>query len=96
MRRVLDVVIALCGAAAVTGAGGLLFPNATTAVVAFFLFVLGLSVWRGIVAGVTGSLAASACFNYFFIPPVGTFRVADPANWVALGSFLAASTVASR
>ena len=96
MRRILDVLIALAGVAAVTAAGWILFPNETTAVVAFFLLVLGISVWRGIVAGVTGSLAGTACFNYFFIPPVGTFRVADPANWVALGSFLVASTVASR
>ena len=23
-------------------------------------------------------------FNYFFLPPVGTFTIADPENWVAL------------
>jgi two-component system sensor histidine kinase KdpD len=35
-------------------------------------------------------------FNYFFLPPLGTLTIAEPANWVALLSFLAASTFASR
>ena len=25
-----------------------------------------------------------ACFNFFFLPPVGTLTIADPQNWVAL------------
>ena len=96
VQRVLDVVIALLGVAVVTAVGWSLSLNGTTVVVAFFLSVLGLSIWRGIVAGIAGSLAGAACFNYFFLPPIGTFTVADPANWVALCSFLVASTVASR
>jgi two-component system sensor histidine kinase KdpD len=39
---------------------------------------------------------ATACFNYFFLPPIGTFHIADLANWVALVCFLIATTVASR
>ena len=35
-------------------------------------------------------------FNYFFLPPVGTFTIADPQNWVALFAFLAVSLVASN
>ena len=35
-------------------------------------------------------------FNYFFLPPVGTFTIADPQNWVALFAFLAASLIASQ
>ncbi len=42
------------------------------------------------------SLAATACFNHFFLPPVGTWTIADPANWVALATFLLASVVVSR
>jgi two-component system, OmpR family, sensor histidine kinase KdpD len=34
--------------------------------------------------------------NFFFFPPVGTFTIADPQNWVALFSFLATSLIASR
>ena len=42
------------------------------------------------------SLAAMLCLNFFFLPPVGTFTIADPQNWVALFAFLAVSLVASN
>jgi two-component system, OmpR family, sensor histidine kinase KdpD len=35
-------------------------------------------------------------FNYYFLPPVGTFTVADPKNWVTLGAFLVTSILASQ
>ena len=35
-------------------------------------------------------------FNFFFLPPVGTFTIADPHNWVALFAFLSVSLVASN
>ena len=34
--------------------------------------------------------------NFFFLPPVGTFTIADPQNWVALVAFLAAAVIASQ
>ena len=33
-------------------------------------------------------------FNFFFLPPVGTFTIADPQNWVALFAFLATALTA--
>ncbi len=42
------------------------------------------------------SLVATLAFNYFFIPPVGTFTVADPQNWVALFAFLVTAIVGSQ
>jgi two-component system sensor histidine kinase KdpD len=36
------------------------------------------------------------CFNFFFLPPVGTFTIADPQNWVALSAFLVTAIVASQ
>src|SRR5437899_950212 len=27
------------------------------------------------------------CFNYSFLPPVGTWTITDPQNWVALSAF---------
>ena len=47
-------------------------------------------------ASTVASLAATACYNFFFLPPIGTFTIADPANWVALATFLLASVVVSR
>src|SRR5262249_39327165 len=36
------------------------------------------------------------CFNFFFLPPVGTLTIADPQNWVALAAFLVTAVVASK
>jgi two-component system sensor histidine kinase KdpD len=45
---------------------------------------------------VVTSIVAMLCFNFFFLPPVGTLTIADPHNWVALLAFLAVSLVASH
>jgi two-component system sensor histidine kinase KdpD len=41
------------------------------------------------------SVAAAACLNYFFVPPVFSFAN-SPANWVALGAFEFTALVISR
>jgi two-component system sensor histidine kinase KdpD len=70
--------------------------NATTVGFAYLILVLAISIWSGLTVGLITSLLATTCFNFFFLPPVGTFTIADPANWVALCSFLIASLLASR
>jgi K+-sensing histidine kinase KdpD len=42
------------------------------------------------------SIAAFFFFNVFFLPPVGTLRVADPGQWIALLTLLAVGLVASH
>ncbi len=42
------------------------------------------------------SLLATLAFNYFFLPPVLRFIIADPQNWVALFAFLFTAIVASQ
>ena len=70
--------------------------NVTTAGFLYLLAVLALATWGGWAVGAVASIAAVLCFNFFFFPPFGTLTIADPANWVALFSFLVASAVASR
>jgi len=41
------------------------------------------------------SIAATACLNYYFVPPIFSF-VNSPANWVALGAFEFTALVISR
>lgn len=41
------------------------------------------------------SVAAAACLNYFFVPPIYSF-VNSPANWVALGAFEFTALIISR
>ena len=55
--------------------------------------VLGASL---VADGFRAAIAAVLCFNFFFLPPTGTFTIADPQNWIALVAFLATSIVASQ
>jgi two-component system sensor histidine kinase KdpD len=41
-------------------------------------------------------VVAMLAFNYYFLPPIGTFTIADPQNWVALFAFLVVSVLASH
>jgi two-component system sensor histidine kinase KdpD len=70
--------------------------NATTIALTYLLVVLFVASLGDVVTAVVTSVAATLCFNYFFLPPVGTFTIADPHNWVALSAFLVVSIVASR
>jgi two-component system, OmpR family, sensor histidine kinase KdpD len=70
--------------------------NSTTAGFLYMIAVLALATWGGWTVGAAASVAATLCFNFFFFPPHGTLTIADPANWVALFSFLIASAIASR
>jgi len=70
--------------------------NGITAGFAYLVAVLMLAVWQGFTAGVIGSVLATFCFNYFFLPPVGTFHIADTSNWVALGAFLVTAIITSQ
>jgi two-component system, OmpR family, sensor histidine kinase KdpD len=82
--------------ALVTTLGKVAGANAPTISSFYLVVVLGLAAWGGWAFGATSSVAAMLCFNYFFLPPFGTLTIAEPANWVALVSFLVASTFASR
>jgi two-component system sensor histidine kinase KdpD len=94
--RRLAWVAAPLAVAAVTALGRWAGANAPTIGSIYLVAVLGLAAWGGWAVGATASVAAMLCFNYFFLPPLGTLTIAEPANWVALLSFLVASTFASR
>ncbi len=70
--------------------------NAMTAALTYLLAILVVSIVWGLEAAVVMSLAAVLTLNYYFLPPVGTFTIADPQNWVALLAFLATAVIASH
>jgi two-component system, OmpR family, sensor histidine kinase KdpD len=70
--------------------------NATTVALMFLLGVLGVSASWGLRQAVFMSVIATLAFNYFFLPPIGTFTIADPQNWVALFAFLVTAVTASE
>jgi two-component system sensor histidine kinase KdpD len=89
---------ALAAIAAITGiySSWLHVSNATTVALTFLLVVLVTAATSRLRVAVVASVASMLCFNFFFLPPVGTLTIADPQNWVALFVFLAVSLVASN
>jgi two-component system, OmpR family, sensor histidine kinase KdpD len=74
----------------------LIHVNPTTVALTFLLMVLLAAAYWGFRFSVFLAVLATLAFNYYFLPPVGTFTVADPQNWVALFAFLATAGIASE
>jgi two-component system sensor histidine kinase KdpD len=74
----------------------LLQVNPTTVALTYLVVILLIATGWGISESTIASLAAMLCFNFFFLPPVGTLTIADPQNWVALLAFLVTAVVASQ
>src|SRR5437667_10788055 len=70
--------------------------NSTTIAMTFLLATLGVATWWGLLEAIVASLAGMLCFNFFFLPPLFTFYLADTLNWVALFAFLVTAFVATR
>lgn len=66
----------------------------------FLAAIVGVAVWLGLWPSVLASILASLAYNFFFIPPVHTFTIADPRNVWAFVFFaamgIAISNVAAR
>jgi len=73
-----------------------LHVNPTTVALTLVLFVLVIAARLSLRYAVAASIVATACYNFFFLPPIGTFTIADPQNWLTLIAFLATSVIGSR
>lgn len=73
-----------------------LHTNATTAALAMLLLVLAVATYWGLYEAIFTSVLAVLGFNFYFLPPIGTFTIADPQNWVALFAFLVTAFTASQ
>ncbi len=84
----------------VTVCTGLLYPlsqitPAASNGVIYILGVLVVSTYYGLWCGLFTSLSSAIAFNFFHIPPTGTFDIAKSENWVALVVFLIVALLAS-
>ncbi|MGI8958228.1 MAG: DUF4118 domain-containing protein [Bryobacteraceae bacterium] len=70
--------------------------NSSTAAFSFLLLILALATRVGLKESIVASLASMLAYNFFFLPPLGTFTIADPQNWVALFVFLVTAITASQ
>ncbi len=91
------IAVSLLAVAAVTAVyAAVVRVNPTTIALSYVIVVLLIATGWGIGAATVASIAAMFCFNFFFLPPVGTLTIADPQNWVALLAFLVTAIVASQ
>lgn len=74
----------------------LLHVNHTTVALTLLLAILAVSAVWGMIVSAFMSVTGMLILNYFFLPPVHTFVIADPQNWVALFSFLFTAIVGSQ
>jgi two-component system sensor histidine kinase KdpD len=58
--------------------------------------VLGISASWGLRQAVFMSVIATLAFDYFCLPPIGAFTIADPQNWIALFAFLITAVAVSE
>ena len=70
--------------------------NPTTVALTFLVFVLIVSAVWGLRYALFTAFIAAAAFNYYFLPPTGTFTIADPQNWIALLAFISTAVIASE
>jgi two-component system, OmpR family, sensor histidine kinase KdpD len=94
--RPFRIVLALAILAVLTLAAHAFPVNSTTLGFAYLLLVLAAASTWGFIEASVLSIAATLAFNYFFLPPVGNFTIADPQNWVALITFLTTALITSR
>ena len=95
-----DVVVGLgsVAAMAVVTAALRALPEVspTTVALALFLVVLGAATMARLRIAIVASVLATLTLNYFFLPPIGTFTIADPQHSIALLAFLVVAVVASQ
>ncbi|MGB9408107.1 MAG: ATP-binding protein [Terracidiphilus sp.] len=95
-RQALRWLAATLVAAAVTSLLAWLGANSTTAGMVFLVLVVWFAAQAGIWLSRYVALLCAAFFDYYFLPPVGTFRIVGIEAWVAMVSFLLSCAVVGR
>jgi len=62
----------------------------------FLTAVVGVAVRYGLLPSLVASIAASLCYNFFFLPPIYTFTITDPTNVVAFFFFIVMAVIVSN
>ena len=70
--------------------------NPTTVALVLLLLVLFVATAWGSKPAILASLLGVACFNFFFLPPFGTFSIAEPENWIAFIAFVITAVTAGQ
>lgn len=70
--------------------------NPATVGFTFLLIILFISAGWGLRYAIFAAVLATIAYNYFFLPPLFRFTIADPQNWIALFAFLVTAISASH
>jgi two-component system sensor histidine kinase KdpD len=92
----LAAALAALGVVTLVLGPGLGITNASTVSTTYLMVILLVAATSRLRVAVITSIVAMLSLNFFFLPPVGTFTIADPQNWIALVTFIAVSLVASH
>src|SRR5580700_4683831 len=74
----------------------ILHVNQTTVALTFLVMVQLVAFSWGLAYSVCLAIGCTLLYNYFFLPPIGSFTIADPQNWIALVTFLASAIFISK
>ncbi len=84
------------GLAALTFLGVAFRVNLSTMSFVYLLLVVVVAVRFGLWPATLTSFVAVACLDYYFTPPIFTFNITDPQDYVELGAFELTALVISR
>jgi two-component system sensor histidine kinase KdpD len=89
---------AVLAVAAALGIGVLIEPmfGVENVDLVFLTAVVGVAVRFGLLPSLFASVIASLCYNFFFLPPVYTFTIADPTNVAAFLFFIIVAVIVSH
>ena len=62
----------------------------------FMMGVIGTAYLSGLGPSILAAVASMLCYNFFFIPPIYSFTIADPINVAALFFFLFTALIVSN
>jgi two-component system sensor histidine kinase KdpD len=62
----------------------------------FLTAIVVIAVRYGLLPSLTSSVAASLCYNFFFLPPIYTFNITDPVNVAAFVLFTVVAVIVSH
>jgi two-component system sensor histidine kinase KdpD len=90
---------ALLAVAAALGLGQAIqhvFGGIETIDLVFLTAIVIIAVRFGLWASLLASIAASLCYNFFFLPPIYTFTITDPVNIAAFVLFVVVAVIVSH
>ena len=72
------------------------FVAVQTVEVVFLTAVVVVAVRFGLLPSLAAVVGGSLCYNFFFLPPIYTFTIADPSNIAALFFFTVVAVLVSN